>query len=256
MPENRHLNLALAALAACGLAFLPAPSLAFENVNMGTTLSVQDGHIVAHWTTGGFDHYNIRWKINDGAWQSLGRDGDKNFVFVTTFHPGWVYTVAVEGCDTHLLAHSTCTSWDQTQCGAPREPCDGPAPRPFVSGGGLCLDVDAASQHVNGGKVQVWACNNQDQQQWTLSAGRIVSLAGKCLDADLAGLHTNGGRVQVWDCNGSVQQHWMPQGRTLRSGGGKCLDVNVGQLKQNGGYVQVWDCNGAIQQTWTQPSTF
>jgi hypothetical protein len=223
---------------------------------MGTTLSVQDGHIVAHWSSGGFDHYNVRWSVNGGPAQQLERGGDKNFVFVTTFQPGAIYSVSVQGCESHTLAHSTCTSWDEAHCGAAREPCDGPAPRPFVSGGGLCLDVDAPQQRVNGGKVQVWACNNQDQQQWTLRAGRIVSLAGKCLDVNLPQLRVNGGRVQVWDCNGSVQQRWILQGRQLRNGGGKCLDVNVGQLRQNGGAVQVWDCNGAVQQTWSQPSTF
>ena len=233
-----------------------SPAGAFENVNMDTSITVQDGQLVAHWNGGSFDHYNVRWSANGGAPQQVERAGDKNFVFLTAFRPGVVYTVAVQGCQSNFAAHSTCTSWDEQTCGTVRAPCGGPAPLPIVNGGRLCLDVDAAQQHANGGRVQLWACNGQDQQQWTLTAGRVVSLAGKCLDVNLPEIHNNGGRVQVWDCNGSIQQRWALSSGQLRNAGGKCLDVDAASLKQNGTPVRVWDCNGATQQRWSQPSNF
>jgi hypothetical protein len=236
--------------------FLPGSLLAFENVNMGTTITVQDGQIVAHWSTGGFDHYNIRWSANGGPAAQVERDGNKDFVFLTGFQSGVVYSISVQGCDKGLVGSSTCTSWEEAQCGSARNPCTGPMPMPIVSSGGLCLDVNAPDQHVNGGRVQVWACNGSDQQRWTIEDGRVVSLAGKCLDANLAELQKDGGKVQIWDCNGSTQQRWRMQGRELRNGGGKCLDVNLPQLHQNGGTVQIWECNQSPQQSWSQPSTF
>jgi hypothetical protein len=223
---------------------------------MNPSISIQDGHVVAHWGVTGYGHFNIRISENGGPARQVERDGDKSFVFLNVFHPGSTYRVSVQGCDASFLSSSQCTSWDEISCGGLRNPCIGPQPGPIISGGGRCLDVNASEQRQNGGRVQLWACNNQDQQLWTFRGGRIVSLAGRCLDVALPELQKNGGRVQVWDCNGSVQQRWTRQGGKLRSAGGKCLDANAATLRQNGGVVQVWDCNGEIQQRWSQPSSF
>ncbi len=242
-------------LMACAL-LAPAPSHAVEDVSMGTALSVEGGHVVVRWSTKGFDHYNVRWSANGGAAQQVERAGDKDFRYLDAFRPGVVYSVSVQGCEKNFLAHSHCTRWEEAHCGTARQPCDGDAPRPLVSGGSLCLDVDAPHQHDNGARVQLWACNGSDQQLWTIRGGNIRSLAGKCLDVNVSELTNNGGHVQVWDCNGSRQQHWMPRGLELLSGGGKCLDANLPQLHANGGVVQVWDCNKQVQQQWRQPGTY
>ncbi|MBV9655376.1 MAG: RICIN domain-containing protein [Acetobacteraceae bacterium] len=119
-------------------------------------------------------------------------------------------------------------------------------------GAGLCLDADAAAQTTNGGKVQVWDCNDTTQQHWNVDNKTLRSGAGKCLDVDAATQTANGAKVQVWDCNGSQQQKWTVQNGTIRSGAGKCLDVDAATQRQNGAKVQVWDCNGTLQQTWNQ----
>ena len=252
MRNYRHLTFCAGVLFAALFAASLARSL--ENINMNPSISVEGGKIVAHWNAQGFDHYNIRWSENRGSTQQIERDGDKNFVYLTDFRPGVVYTISVQGCESHALSRSQCTSWDEISCGVLRNPCDGLSPRPMISGGGLCLDVHAPDQHRNGGRVQLWACNGSDQQLWTVRGKQIVSLAGKCLDVDLPELQKNGGRVQVWDCNGSVQQRWNLQRQQLRSEGGKCLDAQLPTLRKNGGMVQIWDCNGAPQQNWSQPS--
>ena len=77
----------------------PNAASAFEDVNMGTTITVEGGHIVAHWDTRGFDHYNIRWSANGGREAQVERDGDKTFVYPTPYQPGVLYSVSVQGCD-------------------------------------------------------------------------------------------------------------------------------------------------------------
>lgn len=253
MSRFAALSSVASACAFVAICVLSGDAWSFEDVNMNTSLSVEGGHLVVRWSTKGFDHYNVRWTENGGRATQVERDGDKDFRYLSTFRPGVVYEVAVQGCEKSLFSHSRCTSWDSATCGTPRNPCDGNAPRPIVNKGGLCLDVNAAEQRVNGGRVQLWTCNGSDQQLWRIGGGRVISLAGKCLDAHLPDLRNNGGRVQVWDCNGSIQQRWMSQGLQLRSGGGKCLDAHAQALRQNGDKVQVWDCNGAIQQQWSQP---
>jgi hypothetical protein len=233
----------------------PNTASAFEDVNMNTEISVEGGHIVARWSTRGFDHYNIRWSANGGPQKQVERDGDKSFVYLTPFKPGVLYSVTVQGCEKSFASSSKCTSWDGASCGEPRNPCAGPIPRPIKSRGGLCLDVHAPDQHRNGGRVQVWSCNGSDQQLWAIDGGRIVSLAGKCLDAHLPDIRRNGAKIQVWDCNKSTQQNWRQQREELRNGGGKCLDVHAPQLRQNGGIVQLWDCNRTVQQSWVQPGS-
>ena len=112
-----------AALGVTWATLAPGSSGAIEDVNMTTTITVQDGHIVAHWSTGGFDHYNVRWSENGGAETQVERAGDKRFVFLTTFRRGAVYTVKVQGCETHFAGRSSCTSWDEAQCGPGHGSC-------------------------------------------------------------------------------------------------------------------------------------
>lgn len=239
-----------------GGALTMAAAIAFDNLNMGTTLDVENGSLVARWSTE-YDHYNIR-LVEDGKFiRQVERDGDKNFLYVTTFRRGVIYRVAVQGCDKSFAGSSTCTSWDEASCGDAHEPCDGPPPRPIVNGTRLCLDVDAANQKTNGARVQLWACNGSDQQLWFIRGGRVVSFAGKCLDLAFPDLRKNGGHIQVWDCNGSIQQHWAPRDGGLRNGGGKCLDVATAPdgNGRNGDVAQVWDCNGSVRQRWGQLDT-
>jgi hypothetical protein len=103
--------------AAIGLGSFAAAAGGFEDVNMGTTLSVEGGHLVVRWSTGGFDHYNIRWTENGGGAQQVERDGDKRFRYLSAFRRGVVYRVAVQGCQRGFVGRSQCTSWDEAVCG-------------------------------------------------------------------------------------------------------------------------------------------
>jgi hypothetical protein len=78
----------------------------------------------------------------------------------------------------------------------------------LVNAGGKCLDVDAPNIRNNGGKVQVWDCTGQPQQQWSFRGNALVNGGGKCLDVDAPNMSNNGGKVQVWDCNEQSQQQW------------------------------------------------
>ena len=86
-----------------------------------------------------------------------------------------------------------------------------PAPQlenKFVNAGGKCLDVHAPDMRNNGGRVQVWDCNGEAQQQWSLRGSELVNAGGMCLDVHAPDMRNNGGRVQVWQCNGEPQQQW------------------------------------------------
>ena len=98
----------------------------------------------------------------------------------------------------------------------------GPTPPPLSRGtdgvirtaSGLCLDVHAAEMTMNGGRVQVWACNGQVQQQWTPMPGGAIrsNRSGLCLDVHAPDQSINGGRVQVWQCSGAQQQRFTSNG--------------------------------------------
>jgi len=117
-------------------------------------------------------------------------------------------------------------------------------------GGKKCLDIHAPDIRRNGGKVQMWDCNGQPQQQWTLKGNALKNSAGKCLDIHAPDIRRNGGKVQIWDCNGQPQQQWTLKGNALKNSAGKCLDIHAPDMRRNGGKVQIWDCNRQPQQQW------
>jgi Ricin-type beta-trefoil lectin domain len=85
---------------------------------------------------------------------------------------------------------------------------------------GKCLDQDTNTYARNGGKVQLWACNWQSQQQWVFNPApasfpattgwydlRMQGARSYCLDADSNQGSANGTKVQVWSClNGTNQK--------------------------------------------------
>jgi sRNA-binding regulator protein Hfq len=118
---------------------------------------------------------------------------------------------------------------------------------------GRCLDADLNGIHGNGAKVQLWDCNGQDQQSWTMYPdGKILNAYGRCLDADLNTIRANGTKVQIWDCNGSSQQRWSYQlgGSLVNANSQRCLDADLNTIRNNGTKVQLWDCNSQAQQHW------
>ncbi|MEU4770156.1 ricin-type beta-trefoil lectin domain protein [Actinosynnema sp. NPDC023794] len=116
---------------------------------------------------------------------------------------------------------------------------------------GRCLDVTGASQ-TNGAKAQLWNCNSQANQRWTLtSAAELRVYGGKCLD--LPSNSAAGTQAQIWDCNGAANQKWThgTDGSIRHAQTGLCLDAN-GQGTANGTQVNSWNCNGQANQKWTR----
>ena len=112
---------------------------------------------------------------------------------------------------------------------------------------GRCIDVPNATQN-NGTRVQLYDCNGQANQVWTLTSSKQLTVYGsRCLDAAGSG---NGSAVQIYSCNGQANQQWNVNANGTITGvqSGRCLDVwGTG----NGQQVQVYDCNGQANQRFS-----
>lgn len=113
-----------------------------------------------------------------------------------------------------------------------------------------CLDV-AGNVQTAGTGIQIWDCNGQANQQWTVTdAGELRVFGGSmCLDA---GQSAAGTKLQIQACTGAAKQKF-----TLRSDGsiygaqsGLCADVNAAATA-NGTTIQLWGCHGQANQRWT-----
>lgn len=116
---------------------------------------------------------------------------------------------------------------------------------------GRCMDAYGQGA-TNGTVVDIWDCNAQTNQLWTVNRnGTIVGQqSGLCLDAYGQGT-TNGTVVDLWSCNGGANQQW-----TIGSGGaiigtqsGLCLDA-AGGATADGTPLQLYTCNGGSNQQW------
>ncbi len=131
----------------------------------------------------------------------------------------------------------------------------GPSRAAEFRGGGQankCLDVPNGE---NGTRVQFWACNDKEFQQWRiLPTGVIQGLDGKCLDWNSDDGERNFTRVQVWTCHDGENQQWTITNGEVRSKGGWCLGSNV----SHGGAPELSDgtdlilrqCDGNASQKW------
>jgi hypothetical protein len=116
---------------------------------------------------------------------------------------------------------------------------------------GRCLDVPGGNQ-TDGTFMQIWDCNGQSPQQWTLTDSNTLTVFGnKCLDVP-GHATTAGTRVEIWSCNGGTNQQWRANadGTIVGVESGLCLDVSGGGTA-NGTAVQLWNCTGASNQKWT-----
>ncbi len=116
---------------------------------------------------------------------------------------------------------------------------------------GRCVDVPNSST-TNGTQVQLYDCNGQANQAWTLTSGKALQVYGnKCLDANGKGT-TNGTTVIIWDCNGQTNQQWNVNSNGTITGvqSGLCLDAN-GAATANGTKIILWACNGGTNQQWS-----
>jgi endo-1,4-beta-xylanase len=129
----------------------------------------------------------------------------------------------------------------------PTTPPAGGSGRIVGAQSGRCIDVPNAS-HNNGTRVQLYDCNGQTNQAWTLTSSKQLTVYGNmCLDAAGSG---NASAVQIYSCNGQTNQQWHVNSNGTITGGqsGRCLDVwGTG----NGQQVQIYDCNGQANQRFS-----
>jgi alpha-galactosidase len=113
-----------------------------------------------------------------------------------------------------------------------------------------CLD-DAMWSQADGALIEIWDCNNGNNQLWTRTpAGQLV-VFGKCLDVYDNGT-APGAKVELWTCNGGSNQQWRSNsdGSIVGVQSGLCLDV-TGAATVNATPLELWTCHGGANQRWT-----
>jgi hypothetical protein len=124
--------------------------------------------------------------------------------------------------------------------------------------GGKCLDLDAGKGL--GGKLQIWGCNGQAQQQFqprytNINLPLIAKHSGMCLDVAGASM-SDGAKIGQYPCAGSWNQGFVinPAGdgryQIVHLQSKKCLEVPGGLVGQLGAALQQSNCvpNAANQQ--------
>jgi len=78
--------------------------------------------------------------------------------------------------------------------------------------GSQCLDVTGKGT-TDGVLVELWGCNGQTNQQWSVGANSslVGTGSGKCLD-DTGNSTTNGTQQEIWTCTGGANQKWSLPG--------------------------------------------
>lgn len=117
-----------------------------------------------------------------------------------------------------------------------------------------CLDVVGQS-HTNKARVNIYDCNGQSNQGWTLTAAGELKVYDAVTCLDVAGQSTTAGAiVQIYSCNGGQNQKWRlnSNGTITAQNSGLCLDV-TGNASANSTLVGLWTCNGQNNQRWTSP---
>ncbi|MGE3690019.1 MAG: RICIN domain-containing protein [Novosphingobium sp.] len=120
---------------------------------------------------------------------------------------------------------------------------------------GKCMDLVDTQRTSQGGRIQVWDCKSNANQEWGYYArqGQIISGSGMCLEA--AG-SSKGAAVRTFGCDGRPEQRWRRQRLENRmyafvnDATGMCLDAARPTARNNGGRVIQWDCHFGATQSW------
>jgi Ricin-type beta-trefoil lectin domain len=115
-----------------------------------------------------------------------------------------------------------------------------------------CLD-DSGGKTTTGNKVQMWTCEGDGQEQWTLESGGTIRLDSKyCLDS-AGGAGASGTAVVLDPCNGKTSQVWTPEpgenNALVQKSSGLCL-TDPSTATSDGIGLQIQACNQAVDQDW------
>jgi len=127
---------------------------------------------------------------------------------------------------------------------------------PEVSGyDGKCLD-DTGNSTADRTKIQLWTCNGDGAQDWTLSSSGELTHNGDC--ANDKGSGGNNSKVILWTCNGAANEKWTLESNgelisNVTGHGILCLD-DPGYSKSNGTQLIVYACHNGSNQHWSVTS--
>ena len=86
-----------------------------------------------------------------------------------------------------------------------------------------CMDDYHSGKGAAGApnKVDIWACNGTQAQNWSYNSNHTITNFGQCLDVYKAG-KTNGSKVDLFPCNGGTNQLWTTTAKNtiVNTGGG------------------------------------
>lgn len=135
---------------------------------------------------------------------------------------------------------------------AKKPPSSPPSPPPLnlsqqlVKVRAQCLDI-TSSHRDNGTKIQSWACDQTDAQNWNITGAQYSAL-GKCMAATNTST-SDGLAVVLMDCNGGPDQQWetnRASGSIRNIGANKCLTAAADFRA-----VTVNTCSSWAGQAWT-----
>ena len=117
---------------------------------------------------------------------------------------------------------------------------------------GRCLDVDSVARSAGTG-MDIYDCNNQVNQAWTLTAAGELKVYDSSTCLDVKGKQTTSpATLEIWPCNAQTNQKWTlnADGSIVGVQSGLCLDVKYSHT-ENSALVWMYTCNGTSTQRWT-----
>ncbi len=120
-----------------------------------------------------------------------------------------------------------------------------------VGGTGKCLD-DPSSSTANGTLVNLWSCDGQPGQRWTVVQDGTIRVLGKCLAA-------SGTSVLLWRCSsGFSNQQWHAgtDGELVSAQSGKCLYFAAANAANGSRPTMATCANTTVQsgEHWNRPA--
>ena len=189
-------------------------------------------------------------QVGTATWQAA---VDHGFFLILDNAMGGAYPDAICGCSAPSAATSSGGAMKVGYVAVYQGAGSTGTAQEYVSAAsGRCLDDPNASQ-TGGTVVDVWDCHHGQNQEWTYTGSRQLTVFGNyCLDVRGQGT-TAGTLVDIWPCNGQANEQWNINSNGTITGvqSGLCLDVRGGGNSPNGTQMDIWTCNGGTNQRWS-----